>query len=261
MKHLLSLMMVSMCVGVGSGGAGPSPRVLVNGGAMMDGNVFKAATVSSMRAFYREARRVVLILHASHPEDRDRMEGRLQSAFRELHPEIEARSLHRFEANEAAARAFLREADAVFIGGGDTFMLLRVLHETGQLAVLRERVAAGVPVGGSSAGANVLGPVIGVTNDFPVTDVPTRAAIGGFPALINPHHPLSEAEVDFGGRDWKLRNYLRWNPSERILALGDAATAVLENGEVTVTLGQAWLYVSGEETRALRTGERVRELE
>ena len=52
MKHFLSLMLVSMCVGVGSGGASPSPRVLVNGGAMMDGNVFKAATVPSMRAFY-----------------------------------------------------------------------------------------------------------------------------------------------------------------------------------------------------------------
>jgi dipeptidase E len=236
----------------------PSARVLVNGGAMMDGNVFKAATLPAMRAFYPATGHVALILHASHPEDRDRMEARLQAAFRDVAAGLTAESVHQHD--EAGALALLRRADAVFIGGGDTFMLLRVLRETGQLDVLRERILAGVPVGGSSAGANVLGLVIGGTNDFPVTDVPTRESIAAFPAVINPHHPLATA-ADFGGREWKIRNYLRWNPAEVILGLGDAATAVLRDGQVTLELGPAWLYVPGKETRWLETGDRIPELD
>jgi len=232
--------------------------VLVNGGAMMDGNVFKSSTLPAMRAFYPESGQVALILHASHPADRDRMEARLQLAFADVAPGLRAESVHHHD--EAGAVELLRTADAIFIGGGDTFELLRVLHATGQLAVLQARVREGTPVGGSSAGANVLGLVIGATNDFPVTDVPTRDAIAAFPAVINPHHPLSTS-ADFGGREWKIRNYLRWNPGEVILALGDAATAVLREGQVTLELGPAWLYMPGKETRWLETGDRIPELD
>jgi len=236
----------------------PEAKVLVNGGAMMDGNVFKAATLPAMRGFYPKTGHVALILHASHPEDRDRMETRLKLAFADLAAGLTAESVHRYD--EAGALALLRRADAIFIGGGDTFMLLRVMQETGQLDLLQERIRAGVPVGGSSAGANVLGLLIGGTNDFPVTDVPTRESIAAFPAVINPHHPLATA-ADFGGREWKIRNYLRWNPGEVMLGLGDAATAVLRDGQVTLELGPAWLYVPGKETRWLETGDRIPELD
>lgn len=245
-------------VAVADVAASPAARVLVNGGAMMDGNAFKAATIPAMRAFYGECRRVALVLHASHPPDRDRMERRLQAAFAAIDPAIHAESLHRHDA--AGALELLRAADGIFIGGGDTFVLLKTLQETGQLGVIRERVLAGVPTGGSSAGANVMGPVIGTTNDFPVADVATREALAVFPALINPHHPKADAGQDFASREWKLRNYLRWNPDERVLALGDAATAVLKDGEVTLMLGPAWLYRSASESRVLVEGEVVPEL-
>jgi dipeptidase E len=239
--------------------AGPrwftSPRasVLVVGGAMMNGNHFADDTLPAMREHFAGCKTVALVLHASHPEDRDRMEARLQEAFRHL-GEQEAFSVHRFAPEEANRR--LAEADAIFVGGGDTFWLLRELYETGQLAIIRERVLAGVPYAGSSAGANIAGTVIGTTNDFPVTEVPSRDALAVLPVVINPHHPRADQEPDFGSRAWKIRNYLRFNPTERVLGIGERAMVRLHDGRMTVAFGPVWDYRPGV-TTAFETGQEL----
>jgi dipeptidase E len=246
MKPVLMLLIV---LGVAEAGlqAAPdlvtSPRasVLVVGGSMMNGNQFGDSSLPVMRQHFAGCARIALILHANHPADRDRMEARLQEAFLHLGG-MKAESLHRHAAPEAAR--LLRESDGIFVGGGETFALLRALYETGQLEILRARVQAGVPYAGSSAGANVAGLLIGTTNDFPVTDIPTRDALAIFPAVINPHHPRPEAEADFRGRAGKIRAYLAFNPDEKVLALGDRAIARLHRGAVTIEVGPAWLYQS-----------------
>lgn len=232
----------------------PKASVLAVGGSMMNGNHFADSTLPAMRAHYAGTKTVALVLHPSHVADRDKMERRLKEAFKHLGGQ-EAFSLHRFDPEEANRR--LAAADAVFLGGGDTFMFLRVLYETGQLGILRQRILDGVPVAGSSAGANVMGPVIGTTNDFPVTDVPTRRSLAVIPVLINPHHPLLEAESAFGSREWKIGNYLRWNPTERVVALGDRAMLRLHDGKMSIALGPAWEYRHGKKGQPLQTGDPV----
>ncbi len=206
---------------------------------MMDGDHFAPGNLVAMRRHYAGCRQVALVLHASHPQDRDAMEARLQTAFRHL-GDHEAFSLHHGEPAEAAAR--LAEADAVFTGGGDTFWLLRELYETKQIPLLRERVLAGMPYGGSSAGANVTGLVIGTTNDFPVVDVPTRQALGILPAVINPHHPLPTDATGHAERTAKVFNYLKFNPGEAVLGLPDRTMVRLHGGELRVELGPVWIY-------------------
>jgi dipeptidase E len=232
-------------------------KILVCGGAMMNGNHFADSVIPAMTDFYAGTQHVALVLHASVPADRDKMEVRLKEAFAHIGVPY-ATSLHQLDGGGAIT--LLKEADAIFIGGGDTFALLRELRMTGQLAVIQEQALAGIPVGGTSAGANVLGPVIGTTNDFPVTDVPSRDALSLFPALINPHHPKPEDEAGYKSREWKIHNYRRWNPGEVVLGLGDRAIAVLRNGKVTLPLGPAWLYAS-EESRALDSGDDIPELD
>jgi len=233
--------MVGIWVSAAWASAAPSPSVLVVGGSMMNGDHFADATLPVMREHFAGCRRVVLVLHASHPEDRDRTELRLQRAFAHL-GDIAAESLHRVD--EAEARRRLLAADGIFVGGGETFVLLRELYRTGQWEVIRERVSAGVPYAGSSAGANVAGQRIGTTNDFPVADIPTRDALAIFPAVINPHHPRPGAP-DFGARAGKIQGYLRFNPAETVLALGDASIARLHEGKVTFVVGYGRVYRAG----------------
>lgn len=258
LQHLTSGLLLAGC-GRRMGAAPPPdptrPSVLVIGGSMMNGPHFSAQSLPVMRDHFDGCRRVALVLHATHPSERDRMAARLAGAFAHLGVGV-AESLHRREA--AAGRDLLAEADGIFVGGGETFALLAELYRTGQLALMRERVRAGVPYGGSSAGANVAGRVIGTTNDFPVADVPSRAALGLLPVTINPHHPLPE-QPEFGARADKIGIYLQFNPAEFVLGVANNSHVRRHAGVVRLAAGRAWLYRTGGR-RELKVGEPVPEL-
>lgn len=252
----MTRLILFLCLSLSGFAAAPAPSVLICGGSMMNGNHFVDSVLSVMRQHYAGVKRVALVLHASHPADRDRMEARLREAFAHLGG-FAAESLHRHDA--AGQRALLEQADGIFVGGGETFALLAELHRTGQLELIRARVAAGVPYGGSSAGANVAGLLIGTTNDFPVADIPTRRALGIFPAVINPHHPAPDTKAAHDARAGKIQAYLRFNPDETVVGLADASIIRLHGGVVTLEAGQGWLYRAGV-ARPLVLGEAVPEL-
>jgi dipeptidase E len=84
-------------------------------------------------------------------------------------------------------RGALTEADAVFVGGGNTFRLLQALQDLEWLEAIRERIRSGAPYIGSSAGSNVAGPTIKTTNDMPIVQPRSFDALGLVPFQLNPH--------------------------------------------------------------------------
>jgi dipeptidase E len=107
----------------------------------------------------------------------------------------------------------LASAEAVFVGGGNTFRLLRALQSTGHLEALRARVAAGMPYMGASAGTNIAAPTIKTTNDMPIVQPASFDALGLLPFQINPHFIDADAASRHMGetREERLREYLEEN--------------------------------------------------
>lgn len=84
----------------------------------------------------------------------------------------------------------VRSADAIYVGGGNSFLLIRELHDKGIVGTIRERVLDGVPYLGVSAGSNVACPTMMTTNDMPIVHPSSFESMGVVPFQINPHyHP------------------------------------------------------------------------
>jgi dipeptidase E len=227
----------------------PAASVLVSGGSITHGATFVDPVRTVHREHYRGRGKVVLVLYASLPGDRDRAEKRLQSMF--AADGLEAESLHRFPG--ARGRDRIASADAFFVSGGETFLLMRTLYDTGQMALLRERVLGGAAYHGTSAGANIAGLLIGCTNDFPVVDIPTRTSLGVFPCVLNPHHPLP-GDPEYAGRVVNIRNYLRLNTSDIVLGLANGGSIARRSGNrVSLVAGTGFLY-SASGSRRLAPG-------
>jgi dipeptidase E len=97
----------------------------------------------------------------------------------------------RVEGAHAAAdpRAAVLEAEAVYVGGGNSFRLLDRLAALDLLGALRARIAGGVPYLGSSAGADLACPTIRTTTDMPIVEPGSLDALGLIPFQVNVHYP------------------------------------------------------------------------
>ncbi len=89
----------------------------------------------------------------------------------------------------------------------------------------------------------------------------SRAAIGIFPAVINPHFPATtlEQKAEYASRVRKLKTYLKFNPDEAVLAMGNASVARLHGGRVIAAVGQMSMF-RAQGVRELVIGEVVPEL-
>lgn len=131
--------------------------------------------------------------------------------------------------------AAVRNADAIAVGGGNTFQLLSRMYELELLEPIRERVQAGAPFVGWSAGSNVACPTIRTTNDMPVMEPPSFAALGLIPWQINPH--FTDAIIpNHGGetRSERLLEFLELNPGMPVLGLREGTAVRVEDAAVAL---------------------------
>ena len=82
----------------------------------------------------------------------------------------------------------IEETDAMFVGGGNTFRLLKTLQDLDLIDLIRRKVEAGTPYIGSSAGSNVAGPTIKTTKDMPIVQPQSFDSLGLVPFQISPHY-------------------------------------------------------------------------
>lgn len=131
-----------------------------------------------------------------------------------------------------------KKAEAIFIGGGNTFVLTKTLYEKNLIETIRERVLNDhIPYIGSSAGTNIATRSIHTTNDMPVTYPPSFDALKLVPFNINPHYLETDPNTKHKGetRDERIGEFVDYH---KIPVLGlREGTVVFVDGEKVSLVG------------------------
>ena len=176
-----------------------------------------------------DARRLAFVPYAAVTFSYDDYVARVAAALDGL-----ALDLVGVHTHEDPARA-VADADAVVVGGGNTFHLLRACHRLGLVDAVRQRVAAGAPYVGWSAGANLAGPTIRTTNDMPIVEPPTLDALGLVPVQINPHYTDAHPAGHQGEtRAQRLAEFVAANPDSPVVGLPEGTAVRIAGGAVEI---------------------------
>jgi dipeptidase E len=155
--------------------------------------------------------------------------------------------------------AAVGDAQALFIGGGNTFRLLTTLHELELIAPIRKKALAGMPYMGSSAGTNVACPTIKTTNDMPIVYPPTFEALGLVPFQINPHYldadPTSKHQGE--SRQQRIQEFHEMNDAP-VVGLREGAILQVNGASVVLAgVAAARLFRRGEDPVEYQPGARL----
>lgn len=210
-----------------------------------------------MQDFFGEVDEVLFVPYAL--KDHDRYLEVMTT--RGLDADLSLRGIHR-DADPARA---VGEAQAIYVGGGNTFRLIHALHELNLLDVIRDRVAAGMPYMGVSAGTNAACPTMATTNDMPIVYPPTFRALGLVPFQVNAHYYSGATFVRAGDgyqehygetRDDRIREFHEMNDTP-VIGLSEGGIIGVEDDRYTLIGAGARVFVKGSDPVDVDPGGRL----
>ena len=198
-------------------------RVLLISNSTLHGSGYLDHAESEIRDFLGDVKKVLFVPYALY--DRDAYTTTAQERFQKMGYDLT--SVH----TATDPRKAVMDTDVVFIGGGNTFRLLKALYDSDLLEVIRDRVANGMPYIGSSAGANVAGPTIKTTKDMPIVQPPSFDALGLVPFQISPHYLDPDPNSTHMGetQEERILQFLEENDTP-VAGLREGAMVRMENG-------------------------------
>lgn len=162
-------------------------------------------------------------------------------------------SIHRF-INPVEA---IQNADAIVVGGGNTWQLVKMLQEKGLMKVIRKKVKKGTPYIGWSAGSNIACPTLRTTNDMPIVEPLKFKTLKLVPFQINPHY-LDDNPANHGGetREVRINEFIEVNKDTYVVGLREGTMLLLDEGDL-VLMGnrKARIFKYGQEPMELSNEE------
>jgi dipeptidase E len=147
--------------------------------------------------------------------------------------------------DDESAKKILEHAQAVFVGGGSTFKLLKTLQDRHLLEPLRRRILNGMPYLGSSAGTNIVAPTIMTTNDMPIVAPKNLNALNVLPFQINPHFTDATRCIPGETREDRLLEFTQLNQAS-ILALRQGAWISVKQNKISLGGAGARVFRHGD---------------
>ncbi len=153
--------------------------------------------------------------------------------------------------------ATVLEADLIVVGGGNTFNLLKSLQDKGLIEPLQQRIQAGVPYIGWSAGSNMACPTIKTTNDMPIVEPENFSALGAIPFQINPHYTEGRIEGHGGeSREMRIAEFLIANKGIYVAGLREGTMFQVEGKNIQLKGNKPCrIFFEGQEAKDMHPGE------
>lgn len=219
-------------------------RLLLISSSTVHGYGYLDHPESEMKSFLGDRKRVAFVPFAIH--DHDAYATKVRERLGRMGLEV----------TQVRSWADLEGAEAIFVGGGNTFRLLKSLQDLDLLRLMRERVRTGLPYIGSSAGSNIAAPTIRTTNDMPIVQPSSFEALGLVNYQINPHFLDADPSSTHMGetREQRLIEYLEENETP-VVAIREGSMLRVEGGVTTVLgLRPARIYERGKAPREVEPG-------
>ena len=201
--------------------------------------------------FLKGVREVVFVPYAAVTFSYAEYERRVAARFAELG--IRLRSVHR----AADAAHMIRHAEAVCVGGGNTFALTKKMQEQGLMKALLARIRGGMPYVGWSAGSNVCCPTIRPTNDMPIVEPESFRAIGAVKFQINPHYLDANPDGHAGEtREQRILEFIEANPRRWVVGLREGCMLHLDGDRLELIGPRPMrIFRKGLEPREVHAGD------
>lgn len=175
---------------------------------------------------------------------------KVRQAFSKIN--IKVKGLHEFEDPKEA----LKQADGIFTGGGNTFLLVTQLYRYDLMTLLADTLKKGTPYLGTSAGSNITGLTMQTTNDMPIIYPPSFQTLGMIPFNLNPHYLDPDSNSTHMGetRETRIKEFHQFNTLP-VLGLREGSWLEVKNDTITLKGNlKARLFRQNQEPEELESG-------
>lgn len=194
---------------------------------------------------------IVFIPYAGVTIDYDEYTARVSAAL----PSKNIRGIHTFN----SAREGLDAADVIMVGGGNTFQLLQQLYANELIEPIQQRVNNGLPYIGWSAGSNICGRTIRTTNDMPIVEPDSFAALGFIDCQLNPHYSDYQPPDHNGEtRDQRLAEFCQLCPKTPVIAIREGTALTKYGDDVTLEGALDGFVFIGNKKLPITSGEQLK---
>jgi dipeptidase E len=229
-------------------------RVLLISNSTVYGRGYLDHVEDEIKNFLGSSKTILFFPFALH--DRDGYAAKAKTRFEAMGYSLE--SIHKIDNRQKA----IAETDAFFIGGGNTFRLLKALQDLDLLEPIRRKVEQGTPYIGSSAGSNVAGPTIKTTKDMPIVQPRSFDALGLVPFQISPHYLDPDPDSKHMGetQEERIVQFLEENETP-VVGMREGAWIVVQNGSIALKgLSGARIFRRGHAPVEVTSGAEISKL-
>lgn len=183
-------------------------KIIIASTSTLHGGSYLDYLLPVLQSHFKDCKSILFIPYArpggiSH----DEYTQKVSEAFQTIN--ISVKGIHEFENAEIA----IKNAEGIFTGGGNTFLLVTQLYRNNIMQVLSETVKNGTPYLGTSAGSNICGLSMQTTNDMPIIYPPSFQTLGLIPFNLNPHYLDPELQSKHMGetRETRIKEFHAFN--------------------------------------------------